>query len=213
LILVFEGLPRVIMRVKILIPVVLMSFLLLGLFVLARKQSSPNDRNSQQETQPIEASSDSIAANKTTRSQQAAASLTAGPVTQQPAVNDENTPAGQHQAYVEKRIDELMELAMTDDRSSLDTILSELTNRDPQIRKGALEAAIQFGSRDAIPNLMDLVSQVDDPKEKADIVEAIEFLKLPSATEVIAQSGRANAAVKKGMRTRPGNSTPTPLKK
>jgi hypothetical protein len=33
-----------------------------------------------------------------------------------------------------------------------------------------------------------VVSQTDDPKEKAEIVEAIEFLKLPSATELIAQN-------------------------
>ena len=81
-----------------------------------------------------------------------------------------------------------MDLAMADDSDSLNTILSELTNRDPQIRKAALEACVQFGSRDAIPRLSDVVSQTDDPKEKAEIVEAIEFLKLPSATELIAQN-------------------------
>src|SRR5689334_15509892 len=35
-----------------------------------------------------------------------------------------------HKAYVEQRSSQLMDLAMNDDRTSLDTILSELTNRD-----------------------------------------------------------------------------------
>src|ERR1051325_4278405 len=59
-----------------------------------------------------------------------------------------NSLPQQHKAYVESRTDELMDLAMTDDPASLDTILSELTNRDPDIRKAALQASIQFGSRD-----------------------------------------------------------------
>jgi HEAT repeat protein len=77
---------------------------------------------------------------------------------------------------------------MHEDAGSLETILSELTNRDPEIRGGALEAAIQFGSREAIPRLMDAANQTDDPKEKAALDEAVEFLKLPSLKEVLAQN-------------------------
>ena len=93
-----------------------------------------------------------------------------------------------HKSYVEQRSAQLMDLAMNDDRASLDTILSELTNRDPEIRKAALDAAIQFGSRDAIPKLADAASQTDDASEKTALNDAIEFLKLPSLTEISAQS-------------------------
>ncbi len=96
-----------------------------------------------------------------------------------------------HQAFVETRTAELMDLAMNDDRESLNTILSELNNRDPQVRKAAVEAAVQFGSRDAIPNLMDAAAQTDDPQEKADIMEAIQFLKLPTLSEAAAQANQA----------------------
>jgi len=98
-----------------------------------------------------------------------------------------------HKTYVEQRSSQLMEMAMNDDRGSLDTILSELGNRDPEIRKAALEATIQFGSRDAIPKLADAVSQTDDPSEKAALTDAIEFLKLPSLTEIRQQSGKSVA--------------------
>lgn len=110
-----------------------------------------------------------------------------------------------HQKYVEERGSQLMDLAMNDDRASLDTILSELGNRDPEIRKAALDATIQFGSRDAIPKLTDAVSQTDDPSEKAALTDAIEFLKLPSLTEIRQQQaakGIANNGA--GTRVKPG---------
>ena len=121
----------------------------------------------------------------------------------------------QHQAYVETRVSELLELGTKDDPTSLETILGELTNRDPEIRKAAVEASMQFGSRDAIPKLMDAAAQTDDPHEKAEILEAIEFLKLPSLSETLAQAGgqtprarssRPNPSAKPA----PGLKLPTP---
>ena len=107
-------------------------------------------------------------------------------------------PAGEtaeetHAAYVEKRRADLADMAMTDDPASLQTILGELNNRDPELRKAAREAAVQFGSREALPALTDAMAQTDDPAEKAALLEAIEFLKLPSLAETI-QSAPAGAA-------------------
>jgi hypothetical protein len=101
------------------------------------------------------------------------------------------SPEARHQAYVDARTAELMDLGMNDDSESLHTILSELNNRDPQIRKAAVEAVVQFGSRDVIPNLMDAAAQTDDPQEKAEIMEAIQFLKLPTLSEAAAQANQA----------------------
>jgi len=103
-------------------------------------------------------------------------------------ISNSDLPEIKHQAYVGSRLAELQRLSMQEDAGSLETILSELTNRDPEIRAGALEAAIQFGSRDAIPRLLDAATQTDDPKEKAALADAVEFLKLPSLTEVLAQN-------------------------
>ena len=95
------------------------------------------------------------------------------------------SPEARHKAYVEKRIEELDDLSTENDPASLNTILSELTNRDPQIRKAALSAAIQFGSRDAIPKLQEAATETDDPAEKAELLDAVEFLKLPSLTDYL----------------------------
>ena len=108
----------------------------------------------------------------------------------------DETPEQRHEAYVAARSAELMDLAMNNDADSLNTILSELANRDRQIRDTAVQAAVQFHSRDAIPRLQDAALQTDDAKERAAIEDAIEFLKLPSLTEVMArQAQQATSSV------------------
>ena len=98
------------------------------------------------------------------------------------------------ETYVNGRISTLQDLAMDNAASSLDAILAELTNNDPQIRKAALEATIQFASRDAIPRLTEVAAETQDAEEKAAINEAIEFLKLPSLTEVLAANKNPHPA-------------------
>jgi aminopeptidase N len=103
------------------------------------------------------------------------------------AETSEQTPEARQEAYKSEMLVKLADLGMNDDTDSLNTILDELTNRDPEIRAAALEASKQFGSRDAIAKLMDAATQTDDPQERVALYEAIEFLKLPSLTEVMQQ--------------------------
>jgi hypothetical protein len=103
----------------------------------------------------------------------------------------------QPKGYIETRVEQLMELGMDNDPASLEAILAELGNRAPEIRKAARDAAVQFGSRDAIPKLAEAAIQTDDAAEKADIQAAIEFLKLPSLTETLAQAGNRPRSVPK----------------
>ncbi len=113
------------------------------------------------------------------------------------------TPEAQQEAYAARRVVELQDLGMEDDSASLDAILSELNNRDPSIRQAAVEAAVQFGSRDAIPRLTEAAAQTDDPKEKSAIVEAIEFLKLPTLTEALGQQSQPAADASSGASSNP----------
>lgn len=103
------------------------------------------------------------------------------------------TPEAKHQAYVAARVAELQDLPTSEDPDALNTILSELSNREPEIRKAALDAAVQFGSRDAIPKLEDAELQMDDPHERAAIADAIEFLQLPTLSEMRNQTAAAAA--------------------
>jgi HEAT repeat protein len=101
---------------------------------------------------------------------------------------DTNKLAQEHEAYVQSQIDKLQELQAHDDTQSLQTILSALTNSDKDIRAAAVESTIQFGSRDAIPVLNNLAARTEDPNEKKELLDAAEFLALPSLTEIRAQN-------------------------
>ena len=96
---------------------------------------------------------------------------------------DAMSPEEKHQAYVEARVLELQDLASENDNESLNIILSELTSPDEDIRKAAVDAAVQFGSREAIPALTVAAQQLDDTDERKAIKDAIEFLKLPHLGE------------------------------
>ena len=116
----------------------------------------------------------------------------------------------EHETYVEKRVAELQDLAMDDDPKSLQIILSELTNRDPEIRQAAVDATMQFGSRDAIPKLTDAALQTDDAAERAAILQAAEFLKLPSYRETQSDTPNPKSAATKArsLKTTPNPSPP-----
>ncbi len=85
---------------------------------------------------------------------------------------------------INQRILELSDLALKGDSASLNIVLSELTNSSPEIRAAALDGLMQSGNRDAIPGLQEAADRSTDPREKAKLAEAIEFLTLPSLSEI-----------------------------
>jgi hypothetical protein len=87
---------------------------------------------------------------------------------------------GQRQAAIDAETDRLQQWSMNDDTASLSNILADLTNPEKEIREAAIEAAEQFGSTNAIPNLKNLAANDEDPEEKAALLEAANFLSLPS---------------------------------
>jgi hypothetical protein len=99
-----------------------------------------------------------------------------------------NAIAADHETYVQSHVEKLQELQANDDALSLQAILSELTNSDKTIREAAIEATTQFGSRDAIPALKNLAASTWDPDEKQKLLDAADFLALPSLTELREQN-------------------------
>ena len=98
-------------------------------------------------------------------------------------------PAGseEHRAWLKDRGEALIDLSWNDDKESLDGILAELSNPDPEIRASALQATLNFGSRDAIPRLQAVALATTDSPEKKKLEDAAEHLKLPTLTEVLAR--------------------------
>ncbi len=89
-----------------------------------------------------------------------------------------------HEAAVQAKIDKLQELQANDDPASLKAILTELVNPDKEVRAAAVEATIQFGDRSAIPVLKDLAATTTDSGEKQALLDAVEFMSLPTMTEI-----------------------------
>jgi HEAT repeat protein len=112
----------------------------------------------------------------------------------------DDTPEEKKEAYVAKRMDELQDLGMESDPAAVDAIISELNNPEPRIREAAVSAAVQFGSRDAIPRMENALARIDDPKEKVALQEAIEFLKLPTLTEALSQTNQSPGTATVGVK-------------
>jgi hypothetical protein len=170
------------MRPKIVITVLLLALGLLAIAAIISKKLTPTP------AKPVvtESSPPSTPAPARTET---VAFQNPPPPPPQPVVQVQ--PQTNHDDYVRQRSDELADLAMNDDTNSLNTILSEVTNPDPQIRQAARDAVVQFGDRSAIPKLSEIAEQTDDPQEKAKILEAIDFLKLPTLTEFLADEKAA----------------------
>jgi len=134
--------------------------------------------------------------------------ITNAPVAVQPEVAttipDSNAPAkpvtvslfntngmSAHDIYIHEEMAKLWHLQANDDTDSLHQILADMTNSEKQIRWAAVNAAIQFGSRDAIPVMTNLATQTADPQEKKHLLDSADYLALPSWSEVHQQDPNA----------------------
>ncbi len=89
-----------------------------------------------------------------------------------------------HEEYVRNRYEELMDLARQNDPAATRQIVDELKNPDRAIRKAALDALEQANDRSVVPQMQQIADQTDDPDDKQAIQDAIDFINLPSLTEV-----------------------------
>jgi hypothetical protein len=92
-----------------------------------------------------------------------------------------------NQEAIDARIDALMEASANSDSNSFRLIITALSDENPEIRSAARDAVIQFQSKDAIPYLKDIAAKTEDPREKVAVLDAIEFLELPTLSEILRQ--------------------------
>jgi hypothetical protein len=86
----------------------------------------------------------------------------------------------QREAAIDAETDRLQEWGMSGDPASLTNILADLTHPDKDVRDAAIEAAKQFGSTNAIPSLKAAAASASDIGEQIELLEAAQFLSLPS---------------------------------
>jgi hypothetical protein len=168
------------MRLKVVIPILLFAFAVLGVAVFLSRSVRPEPGGGGPVNMPV----------AQTAANPSPVEVFSAPAP--PPVANDKAPAAvppviqgtNHAEYVRERVAELMELAMNDDSNSLDTIWSELSNTNKEIRAGALAAVVQFGDRSVTQRLRELAAQTEDPAEKAAILAAADHLDLPPLGEL-----------------------------
>ena len=101
------------------------------------------------------------------------------PISAAPATTNAPTPE-QREAAIDAETGRLQDWSMNDDPASLSNILADLTHPEKEIRDAAIEATKQFGSTNAIPTLKEVAANTTDTEEQIALLEAADFLSLPS---------------------------------
>jgi hypothetical protein len=70
-----------------------------------------------------------------------------------------------------------------DSSGAIQAIGSRLENAEEEVRTAAREAAVHFGDTNVIPYLTSALEHLKDPREKVAIMDAIAYLRLPSASD------------------------------
>jgi hypothetical protein len=87
-------------------------------------------------------------------------------------------------AAVGKELDAIQELLGEADGSNNSTIISALidkvTNPEKEVRSAALDALKQLNDTNAVPGLEKAVEAIKDPRAKVDVMDTIDYLKLPN---------------------------------
>ncbi len=175
------------MRPKVVVAILLLAAGLLGVIALASKALHPQSTASADGGKVLPAAAVSNQPVETSAINPPPVVSVALVATTNAAPAADTNDAAAHAQYVRRRIKELNALAMNNDEQSRDTILSELKNNpDKKIRAAAIEAAIQFDDRSVVPPMQEIAAQTQDPEEKAAILDAIDYINLPSVTEFMA---------------------------
>lgn len=106
-----------------------------------------------------------------------------------PAVPAHAPGSAENQEWIAARIAELEDAAWFDDPESMRRILAELRSPLPEIRAAARAAITAFSSREAIPYLEMIASTAYEERDRQELAEVIEFLRLPTITEHLEQQG------------------------
>jgi len=96
------------------------------------------------------------------------------------ASNNAAIKAQLHAAEVGKQVDEIRGVVVGGDPEGRTLLLAKLTDPEPAVRSAALDAVTALNETNAIPRLEEAVQTLDNPREKAAIMDAIAYLKLPN---------------------------------
>lgn len=74
-------------------------------------------------------------------------------------------------------------LAGEENEDAMIAIAGRLESEDPEVRAAAREAARHFGNTNLVPFLTLALEHVEDPREKVALMDAIDYLQLPTGPD------------------------------
>ena len=104
--------------------------------------------------------------------------------------NSSNTAAITEQlraAEVENEVNQIQDLQGEADGTNnpiiITALLDKLSHPEAEVRKAVLDALKQLNDTNAVPGLEQAAENIKDPREKVAVLDTIDYIKLPSATE------------------------------
>jgi HEAT repeat protein len=108
-------------------------------------------------------------------------------------------------AMADEEKEEINELLREVDGSNnvaiITAIIEKLSNPSADVRHYALDAFRQMNDTNAVPNLLVAAENTKDPREKVAVLDVIDYLKMPNATDNIAPDLATNNATHDHSRT------------
>ncbi len=168
------------MRAKIIIPVLAVASIIVYLAIASQFASSTP---APQAPAP-QAAANSASANLPNPVRPASDRRSVAPADTRHLAQPELGGEEQRSQAARERVAKLQQIGSTRDADSLKTVSSELNDEDASVRRAAVAAAVHIGDRSIIPALQQAMEGDLEPQEKVNIQQAINFLQLPTLTEV-----------------------------
>jgi len=92
----------------------------------------------------------------------------------------------------EQALQRIESAVVTYDAASLPVIAPYLTHADPELRLAAREGLLQMGLSEAVPLLREAAGKLKDPREAILLLDAADFLELPSVSSTAGKKRRAH---------------------
>jgi hypothetical protein len=168
------------MRPKIVILILVVALGLLGIIVVLKGLTGGHAGDAGGQKPAVEASVESPAA---ATNDQVVQVVQVNP-------NSSNTAAITEQlraAEVENEVNQIQDLQGEADGTNnpiiITALLDKLSHPEAEVRKAVLDALKQLNDTNAVPGLEQAAENIKDPREKVAVLDTIDYIKLPSATE------------------------------
>lgn len=174
------------MRPKVVIIVLAMGFLVLGLVAVLKGVGGKNNAAGEISTtsQPVGSAAASSGTNQPFSASRGANSV---------IVSDQ-----MRAALIDRETEEIRDLFNQADGSNnvevIAAILAKLSHPEVEVRRAALDALRQLDDTNAVPGLEKAVENTQDLREKVAILDAIDYIKMPSLTESVPTDLATNQA-------------------